>query len=155
MIPMTEALMRIDEDFMAFRDAVARCKSASAFQRADLQDAYARLARVRDRYLKERPVLARSEQRALARVFDDDTFFQGMMDLRQVGEHVVKRTGPTVRTIGNAPIDLDCETSARSAFAAPEVTLADTRGESHRIDHLELLQEADRRIQTALRNAQS
>lgn len=152
---MTESLMRIDEDFKAFRDAVARCQSASAFKRADLQDAYARLARVRERYLKEKTVLAASEQRALAKVFDDDTFFQGMMDLRQVGEHVVKRTGPTVRTLGNAPIELDCQTSARSAFGAPEVTLTDTRGDSHRIEHLQLLQEADRRIQIALRNARS
>ena len=57
---MTEALRRIEEDFDAFRDLLASCESAPTFERAALQDAYARLARVRDRYLKEQASLAPS-----------------------------------------------------------------------------------------------
>lgn len=152
---MTEALERIEEDVAAFRDAIVRCQSGSVFNRADLQDAYARLARVRERYLKEKKDLTDQERCALAKALEDDTFHKGMMDLRQVSEHIVKRTGPTIRTVGNSPIELDCQTSARSAFAAPEVTLADTHGDFHQIDHLQLLHEAERRIQSALRNARS
>lgn len=51
---MTEGLERIEEYFDAFREAIARSRSAAAFHTADWQDAYARLSRLRDRYLKEK-----------------------------------------------------------------------------------------------------
>lgn len=147
---MTEALARIEQDFEAFRDAVVRCRSAVVFRRADLQDAYGRLARVRDRYLKEKDALDPSERPALEKAMESDTFFRGMMDFRQVGEHVTKRRELTIRTVDNVPIHLDFDTSAMAAFAAPIVTLPDTQGVQHRIDHLKLLNEAEKRIGAAL-----
>jgi hypothetical protein len=150
---MTAGLERIEEYFQAFREAIGRCRSAAAFQAADWQDAYARLSRLRDRYLKEREALAPSERNALMKVFEQDTFIEGMMDMRQVGEHVIKRGGPVIRTTSNVPITLDVQTSAKAMYAAPQVNLVDVRGDPHRIDHLKLLQEAEKRIDAALRNA--
>ena len=75
------------------------------------------------------------------------------MEFRQVGEHVVRRGGPVIRTTRNAPIQLNVESSAMAVFAAPIVRLFDIERVAHDIDHLAMLEEAERRITTALSKA--
>jgi hypothetical protein len=152
---MTAALKRVEADFEAFRDALRRCQSGADARPADMQDAYARLSRVRERYFKEKEGLAPPERRALAKTLEEDVFIKGMMELRQVSEHVTKRGELTIRSVDNAPIELDCETSAMAAFAAPQVTLPDIHGAPHRLDHFKQLAQAETRIAAALRKAQA
>jgi hypothetical protein len=147
---VTDALRKIEEDFEAFSDLLSRCRSADVFKRADWMDAYGRLVMVWDRYWKERALLTSNERTALQKVFENDAFIKGLSDLRQIGQHVIKRGRPVIRTVHNAPIELDFETSARSAFAGRSVRVPDVDGKTHRIDHEEMLLEAERRIRAAL-----
>ena len=94
-------------------------------------------------------------------MFDRDRFIDGMLTLRQIGEHVIqeKRPGRTKRfqiTIeGNRPIDLDHETSAMGAFPGQEATVYDIYGTPYRINHLQRLRDAETRIRRALEKARS
>ncbi|HEY9463225.1 MAG TPA: hypothetical protein VIR54_09065 [Vicinamibacterales bacterium] len=153
---MSDALERIEEYAQAFRDGIARCEGA-LFNRADLLDAYDRLSRLRDRYLKEKPHLTPTQRLALAKVFEDDRFIEGMLNARQIGEHVTKR-GPvvTIRTADNAPITFDAvQSSAMAYFAGPLVQLPDVHERLHEIDHLGQLREAEKRIDAAIQRARS
>jgi hypothetical protein len=150
---MSDALRTIEEYFQAFRDGIARCEAAPAFNRADWLDAQNRLARLRDRYVAERADLAPTQLQALSKVFDKDVFIQGMLDGRQIGEHVTKRGGGVIGTVQNARIELDIETSAMSYFSGEQVNVLDVKGEPHEINHLEGLKEAERRIEAAIRKA--
>ena len=146
---MSDALERIEQYAQDFREGVARCAAASMFKMADVLDAYNRLNRLRDRYRYEACRLTPSERHALTKVFDDDVFIRGMLEARQIGEHVTqRRPGPvTIRTVGNAPIDFDCKSSSALAyFAGPLVEMPDVDGQSHDINHLEQLREAEKRI---------
>jgi hypothetical protein len=147
-----KAIDRIVDDARAFSDGVVRCH-ATPFNAADFEDAYNRLSRLRDRYLKDKFSLDLSEQQALAKVFEDDKFIEGMLNIRQVGEHVQHRTGAVLRTTSNAPIILFSEVSAGSMFAAPVVHLRDAAGQLHLTDHLRNLEEAEKRVQRALARA--
>ena len=152
---MSDALETIEEYFQEFRDGIVRCEAALQFNRADLLDAQNRLARLRDRYIAEKDDLSLFERKALSKVFEKDVFIQGMLNVRQIGEHVTKRSGGAVilRTPANAPIELDCQTSAMSYFGASRVLVGDAKGQKHQVDHFEQLKEAESRISAALRKA--
>jgi hypothetical protein len=154
---MTGPLERIEAYFEEFGQAIVDCHSRIEFRAGDLKEAHAALGRLRDRYLHEKKDLTPKQQAALQKVFEDDVFIAGMMAIRQVGEHVthVSRgaTGPRISTIQNAPIQLTVESSAMAVFAAPTVTLVDVHNVLHRIDHRERLEEAQRRIGSALAKA--
>ena len=147
---MTDALGRIAGYFEEFRQSIERCRSADAFKAVDWKDAHGALGRLRERYEHEKDDLTPEQQKALRKVFEDDVFIKGMMELRQVGEHVVRRGGPTIYTTGNAPVHLTVESSAMAVFAGPVVTLPDIDGKVHKLDHGERLEEALRRIGAAL-----
>jgi hypothetical protein len=149
---MSGALTRILDDARAFSAGIARCRT-SPFNAADLQDAYNRLSGLRDRYHNERPDLDLSERDALDKVFDHDPYIKGLLQLRQVGEHVVRHKGAVLRTPANQPLYLAVATSAGAAFAAPIVKLPDTSGNLHSTDHLANLEEAEKRIQRAFDRA--
>lgn len=153
MINSSEAFQRIESYFEAFRTAIEKCRTAGAFLAADWQDAYGRLARLRDRYMQEKPNLTQSERKALSKVFEHDTFTEGMMNIRQVGEHVRRRGDFMIRTTTNTPITLDVRSSAMAVFSACTVFLPDTDGNSHRVDHLEMLKEMKKRIAAAMTKA--
>ena len=153
MTQISEAFQRIESYFEDFRTAVEKCRTAGDFIAADWQDTYARFARLRNRYLKEKDNLKPSELQALSKVFEYDTFTEGMMEIRNVGEHVAKRVDFTIRTTSNAPITLSIESSARAFFTASTVFLDDTDGKKHRVDHLEMLSEMEKRIDSAITRA--
>jgi hypothetical protein len=90
---MSEALERIRQYSVEFSQSVERCSSASAFVSLDLKNAYGALGRLRDRYVREKTVLTPNERAALQKALDDDVFIDGMMNLRQLAEHVVVRGG--------------------------------------------------------------
>jgi hypothetical protein len=108
------------------------------------------LGRLRDRYEHEKANLTIDERRALEKVFDNDTFIEGMMQFRQVSEHVIRRGGARITTTRNVPIQLTVESSAMAVFAAPVVVLPDNMRKPHTIDHLKMLEEGERRIHAAL-----
>jgi hypothetical protein len=151
---MTEALERIAAYFEEFREAVNDCRTAASFRAADWKEAYGALGRLRDRYVHERETSTSEERLALEKVFENDTFIEGMMEVRQVSEHVVRRSpGPLIRTTGNVPIQLTVESSAMAIFSAPIVILRDITNVPHRVDHLKMLEEAEQRIGAALERA--
>ena len=147
---MSKALARIEEYFEAFCEKTEQCRVTENIVSADLQDAYSRLSRLRDRYLKEKSSLLQSERDALSKVFENDTFIKGMMDVRQVSEHVKKRELAVFRSLTNVPIELSSKVSAISMFAGKTVTLEDKDGKEHIIHHIKSLKEAVKRISGAL-----
>lgn len=149
----SETLRRIEMYFEDFRSAIEKCRSAKAFIAADWQDAYTRLARLRERFMIERTELDRLQYQALAKVFEDDSFTKGMLEIRQVGEHIKRRHQFTIRTVRNEPIALDPESSAMAVFSASIVTLSDIDGNPWHIDHIEMLQEMEKRVASALKRA--
>jgi hypothetical protein len=138
---------------------VEACRSAESFRPIDWKAAYGALGRVRERFLHEKKNLAPAQQAALQKVFEEDVFIKGMMALRQVSEHVthVRRDapGPRISTIQNAPIQLTVESSAAAAFSVAVPVLRDVMNKPHAIDHLKMLEEAQRRICAALVRARS
>jgi hypothetical protein len=149
------ALNRVQKYVQEFCEALARCDIASIFSSADHQDALNRLARLRDRFQAERRHLTHGEARALAKALDEDAFIQGMLDGRQIGEHVTNRRGAVIRTPRGTPITLEAQTSAMSFFADQLVRVSDVKGNLHELDHLARLKEAEKRIVAAMRNAAS
>jgi hypothetical protein len=152
---MSESFSWIEKYFVDFSEGVERCRTATAFNAADWQDTYNRLNRLRERYKKERANLSPSEQTALAKVFEQDNFIEGLLNIRQIGEHVQKRTPPIIPVYTKTPITLHAETSAGAVFGAPIVRLTDTKGELHQTDHLHNLEEAENRIRRALARAKN
>ena len=150
---MSEAFDRILPYVQAFSEGIDRCRSATKFSAADWEDAYNRLNRLRDRYTHEEPNLDPSERQALQKVFEQDLFIKGLLDIRQIGEHVQKRTNPEIRLFTNAPIYMPVETSAGAFFASPTVRLPDTSGDLHLTDHLRNLEEAEQRVKRAVSRA--
>lgn len=147
---MSESFARIEKYFVDFSEGIDRCRTAATFNAADWQDAYNRLNRLRDRYLNEKLSLIPSELTALAKVFEQDAFIEGLLNIRVIGEHVQKRTPPVIPLYTNTPITLHAETSAGAVFKGPIVTLHDTKGQPHQTDHLRNLEEAESRIRRAL-----
>jgi len=154
---MTESLDRIETYFDEFREAIDRCRSGKKFRAGDWKGAHAALGRLRERYLHEKEHLIPEQRAALQKVFEDDVFIAGMMAIRQIAEHVthVSRSamGPRISTPWNAPIQLTVESSAMAVFASPIVILRDVNNTPHEIDHLVRLEEAQRRIGSALAKA--
>ena len=150
---MDSAIDRIAAYFEEFKQSVEDCRKSPTFRPGDLKQAYSSLGRLRDRYLWEKENLTTSEIAPLRKVFEEDVFIKGLMDIRQVGEHVVRRGGPLIRTTTNAPIQLNVESSAMAMFAAPIVSLLDVEKVAHDIDHLAWLEDALRRIAAALTKA--
>ncbi len=152
---MTSAFARVEEYFVAFQEQLGTVKTHTPFSPSALMDTVNRLARLKDRYDAERPKLSPVELGALDKVFRSDPYIAGVLESRQIGEHVTKRGGATIRTTRNEPIELDCETSAMGFFAAREVRVVDVEGRAHNIDHVRQLEEAERRIAAALRRAKN
>lgn len=152
----SEAFQRIEAYFEEFCRGLARCLGEEPFDRADLFDIYARLSRLRDRFTeeKERRNFHPAELAALSKVFEDDRFIEGMMNMRQVAEHVRKRGEKfDIWTKDNAPISLNPDSSAMESFSAYRVTLTTMTGNQFHLDHLKRLEEAKRRIAAAMRTA--
>ena len=153
----SEAFKTIKIYHERFRESIENCKKAVTFNPADCEDAYARAARVRERYMeeKENSTLCPSELNALSRVFENDVFTQGMMNIRHVGEHVTKRVDFLIRTTKNEAIKLPAATSAMAMFAHSTVILNDTAGKPHQISHFELLEELKQRYDAAIKKAEN
>lgn len=152
---MSESFARIENYFVAFSEGIERCRTATTFNAADWQDAYNRLNRLRDRYVNEKPNLTPSEKAALTKVFEQDTFIEGLLNIRLIGEHVQKRTPPVIPLHTNTPITMPVETSAGAIFDAPIVRLPDTKGQLYQTDHLRNLEEGESRISRALARAKN
>jgi len=89
------------------------------FKATDWEDAYNRLNRFRERYLREKSYLDPAEAQALRKVFEEDTFIKEMLDIRQIGKHAHKRGVSAIRLMTNAPIPICVKTSALGFFNAP------------------------------------
>jgi hypothetical protein len=154
--PMSEALEKIRDYAQDFSELVERfrCRSTiGTFKAADWEDAYNRLSRLRERYIREKSYLDPSERQALTKVFEEDTFIEGLLHIRQIGEHVQisGREPVVIRSLTNAPITICVETSALGFFHAPIVRVHDeTTGQLHSISHLQNIEEAEENIQRAL-----
>ena len=152
---MSDALARIEEDFQEYRDGVERCRSSKTedrFSASVWKDAYDRLYRLSNRYLKEKKDgdLNKPEREECFKVFENDGFIISLLSSnRVVGSHVQKRGSLEIRTASGAPVTLVAGTSALAMFAAPVVALPTNKGNLHRIDHLADLEEAERRIARA------
>ena len=149
---MSEGLGTIERLFQEFRSKVVHCRNKANSDMADIQDAYSRHYRLRERYRYEAPTLNSTEKAALRKVFEDDKFIAGIGKVRGIGDHV--ETGCVVlRHIDNSPFTVTAASSAAAVFADRCVHLYDTDGRQHRIDHLEWLTEAEQRIGRAIENA--
>ena len=151
---MTEGLKRVEQEAQEFRDKVEQCRDKANSSMADIKDAYSRLHRLRDRYQYEAHKvlsLEPGEKEALRKVFEDDTFIKGMGKVRGISEHVEMGEVVLRQTDGSA---LKSQLpSAAAVFADRCVHLFDTAGDRHRVDHLERLTEAERRISRAMAKA--
>jgi hypothetical protein len=93
--------------------------------------------------------------KSLSKVFDNDIFTEGMMNIRHVGEHVTKRDDFIIATTRNEPITLPATISAMAMFANNTVILNDTAGKSHTIDHLKQLEAFQKRCAAAINKAEN
>ncbi len=96
---MTDGLKRVGKYVTAFSEKVAQCQNENSTM-SDIQDAYSRLHRCRDRYMHEAYIaksLDRRERTALGKVFENNNFIESMLkNVRQIGDHVLKRGGATL-----------------------------------------------------------
>src|SRR5690349_1248768 len=123
---MSEALNKILPYVHGFREGVARCRNGLVFNPGDHMDAFNRLSRLKDRYLHEEAELDLSEREALEKVFRGDNLIDGLIDIRQIGEHVEKRTPARVPIFMNARVPLEVKTSAGAFFAGPVYYVVET-----------------------------
>jgi hypothetical protein len=149
----SEALRRILPYVQAFREGVSRCRKAPAFNQADLMDAFNRLSRLKDRYIHEEAELDQSEREALEKVFRHDNFIDGLIDIRQIGEHVQKRTPAHIPLFTSARVPLHAETSAGSFFAGPVYRVDTPEGTTYLFNLQANLEEAEKRIEKAVNRA--
>ena len=70
---MTDRLERIKQVFQDFRDKIAQCRDKDTTT-ADIQDAYSRLHRFRDRYLHEVQSPDPTERATVRKVFEGHNF---------------------------------------------------------------------------------
>jgi len=150
MTTKSPACWTIEIYFDEFCAAVERCREAGEFFPADWKDAYNRLSRLRDRYNREKPNLTNLERDALAKPFKRDAFIEGMLAIRQIGEHVEQHDTIQVSFPSNYRITLPTGVSAMSMFARRIVSLTDTDGRTYQWDHLTMFEEAERRIASAM-----
>jgi hypothetical protein len=64
---MTDSLERIGKLFQEFRDKVSQCREKDNSNMADIQDAYSRLYRLRERYSHETVPLTPPKEQPFAR----------------------------------------------------------------------------------------
>jgi hypothetical protein len=78
----SESLKTINIYYIELCKGIETCKNSETFNAAVYQDAYARAARLRDRYEDEKKnkKLRPGELKALSKVFDNDNFTEGMMN---------------------------------------------------------------------------
>ncbi len=157
----SDALQIIEEKFREFCAQIERCRTAQPVDLADLQDAYSRLARLRVRYEREKDQrnLNRSELEPLSNVFEHNIFIEGLMNIRNVGDHVEKHESFRVSTPDKQTWTFEPGSSARSFFdsAAPNVAapnVVDSAGISRRIEHVNWLGEAEKLIASAIARAE-
>jgi hypothetical protein len=146
---MTEAFERISAYFEELRESVRRCQSDPS--PLNLKAAYDALARLRERFVQERKNgnLTAEELRVLEKALDKDEFIKGMMNIRQVGAHVVQRGKDDevqIWTTENVPFRISAEVSAMPMFASHVAIVRDTTGCSQEINHLKMFAEALKRI---------
>jgi hypothetical protein len=153
----SEGLTRIKSYFEDFSNAIEHYKQSEQHDAANCQDAYERAARIRERFRDEatNSTLQPGERMPLSKVCDNDPFIKGMMNFRHVGDHIKKKDDFIIRTRSNEPITLPAATSAMALFAYPIVTLNDIHGKPHRINHLEMLEEGQRRFAAAITKAEN
>ncbi len=86
---------RIRRKAQAFYEIVARCGASTTYDMDLYEDAFNRLSRLRDRYEHEKDhrTLTTLQLTTLRKVFEDDPLIKGMLNARQIGEHVQKRGG--------------------------------------------------------------
>jgi hypothetical protein len=140
---MSEALERIRGDFRDFSDLIAHCRT-TPFNAAKVKDAYARLNRIRERYLHEKHnrTLDALETQTFHKVFEDDVFIKFVREGRHRAEHVTKRSGgdPVIYVKG-------------AFFSHYNYKVFDTQGHVTFVNHLDQLGEAKKRIESAFAHA--
>jgi hypothetical protein len=150
-------LSRILAAAREFSSLLDKHSKATKHDPADCEDVYNRLSRLKNRFDHEvsRHTLTQSELVALRKVFKEDDFIKGMLDGRQIGEHVQKRSGggPRIPLYTNQRIRLTDEVSAGAFFGNPIFSFKDASGEIQYHNHKDKLREAERRIKEALRRA--
>lgn len=149
----SDALSRIETNFTAFKSALRDCQEANVYSAANLEDTYARFGRVRSRFENEVRRLPDSERQALSKVFVKDRFCEGIMNIRHVAEHIKKRTDFTIFTTSNTPIGIAADSSARSVFSGLKALVKTSNGDDFMLDHIQLLREIERRVESALKRA--
>jgi hypothetical protein len=149
---MTDGFKRIENDVQAFCEKVAQCGDKDNSNMQDFRDAFGRMGRTRDRFLYERETLEPSERAAFEKVFENDKFMEGMGEVRNISEHVEKGD-VTLSRLDNSTFTITAKSSAAAMFADRVVYLTDTDGFQQRWDHNEQLNEAARRINSALGKA--
>jgi hypothetical protein len=152
-VAVTDGFERVLKDFDEFCQSVEKCRAVNPPEPVDLKAAYGALNRLRERYEHEKDNLNKGERTVLKKVFEDYVFLEGLMDIRQIAEHVIKRKDAVIYTTGNAPITLQVKTSAGAMFAGSRVTVYDTSGAPHTVDHLNNLETAERRIKDGIARA--
>jgi len=153
----TDALNRVERDYEAFSEGVARCQGAPSYTPADYQDAYERLYRLKQRFMKEQKAksLGQSEYKALSKVFEKDRFIDSLLDIRNVSAHVLKGGDLAISTKDNELFNLPIETSAGALFAESRPVMNDISGEPRSVDHQKILEEAKRRVERAICKAKT
>ena len=148
----SEALQRIEKVFRDFRAAIERCRKSQPGEPADLQDAYSRLARLRERYEREKDHrnLNQTELEPLSNVFVHNKFIEGLMNIRNVGDHVEMHENFFVSTPDMQIWDFEVGSSAFAFFSGPAPNVVDIAGVSRRIDHVNWLGEAEKLIDRAI-----
>ena len=136
----SEALQSIEVDFEGYRRQIEKCRAAPSFDPEDWKNAYSSLGRVRERYLEENPLLTDSEREALRNVFEEDKFTRGMMEIRQVAEHIQRKQSFIVWTPDRQPWTFEVESSARAFFASATPIVRDSAGILRHIEHLKWLE---------------
>lgn len=153
---MTDRFDRIEKAFEDFRSKVEECRDDPNSDMADILDAVNRLDILRNRF-KHEAYVARSlnstAMEALQNVFERNTVIEGLLKSRVIGHHV---TGDLhLYDIDHSPFELSASTSGATLYARPCVTVLDTKGESHDIDHLKSLTKAVAYIARAIAKAKA
>jgi hypothetical protein len=149
-------LDRIRRRAQAFYDIVARTAIARPYDIDLCLDAYNRLSRLRDRYEHEKHnhTLAPLQLAALKKVFEQDEFIKGMLNARQIGEHVQRRSRGEreVQLYTTEPIHVPVEVSVEAFFCRAVYVIKGLDGKV-RYHHLDQLQKAEQRVRAAMQRA--
>jgi hypothetical protein len=150
---MTDGFRRIEKRFEAFREKISQCHEANATM-DDIEDAYSRLYRLRNRYEYERDkrALDPTELAPLRKVLEEDNFIKGMLFVRVIGEHVEKG-GSVLSYPDGSTFRVTSESSGAVVFAEPHYVFFDADDQEQPGDHRKQLREAERRVARAFARA--